>query len=304
MRHTTLLVLSESHLESAMEDHVQFLRWYILFLRDELVPTASYQRHVGSLKALSNVLRMEEDPSKPWETPEDQELFFDLFDASWARALYDLVMDPFEDVREMSAAALRIMSSNSRFRFFVMDATISPTEELRKLEDRCDAQAKRTARADDSDGAARAAQVVFKSQGSTAERLAILTRLLEDLKERLAVAESDLGRAVLDAPLHGKLAALRLVWQIVSESKLGVEELESLQKIQDGIVECCERVWAAVRGVLCIDSPEGHLPQEMEEMEGLTTRDVLSYSFRSTHESRYSIQQRCGWLLLTFAATS
>lgn len=291
MRHTTLLTLSPDKLELSLDDHTRFLRWYILFLRDELIPTASYQRHVGSLKALSNILRMEEDPSKQWETLEDQELFFDLFDASWARALYDLIMDPFEDVRELAAAALRVMLSQPKFRCFKL-GTVSSLDELQDLERRCDAQARRTARADDSDGAARAAQVVYKAHGSTAERFALLSGFLDHLESRLDIAEKDLGRAVLDAPVHGKFAALRYVWQVVAETKFSEDDLKVLQGIQNNIVECCERVWAAVRDILCDDSPEGHLPQELEEVDGLTTRDVLSYSFRSVHESRSVAQYR------------
>lgn len=55
--------------------------------------------------------------------------------------------------------------------------------------------------------------------------------------------------------------------------------------LQHRLVKCCQRIWAAVKHVLCDDSPEGHLPQEMEEMEGLDTKDVLSYSFRAVHEA-------------------
>jgi hypothetical protein len=56
---------------------------------------------------------------------------------------------------------------------------------------------------------------------------------------------------------------------------------------QEQIVKCCQRIWATVRVVLCDDSPEGHLPHELEETDGLDTKDLLSYSFRSIHESRY-----------------
>lgn len=53
--------------------------------------------------------------------------------------------------------------------------------------------------------------------------------------------------------------------------------------------QSCEHVWKIVRPVLCIDTPEGHLPEELEEVEGLDTKDLLSYSFRAVHESRYSV---------------
>jgi hypothetical protein len=40
--------------------------------------------------------------------------------------------------------------------------------------------------------------------------------------------------------------------------------------------------------VLCNDSPEGHLPQDLDEIDVVDTKDVLSYSFRAVHESRYA----------------
>lgn len=42
-----------------------------------------------------------------------------------------------------------------------------------------------------------------------------------------------------------------------------------------------------MRDVLCDDSPEGHLPDDLDEMEGLDTKNLLSYSFRAVDESRY-----------------
>lgn len=49
----------------------------------------------------------------------------------------------------------------------------------------------------------------------------------------------------------------------------------------------CTRIWIAVRNVLCNDSPEGHMPEDIDEIETIDTKDVLSYSFRAIHESRY-----------------
>lgn len=53
------------------------------------------------------------------------------------------------------------------------------------------------------------------------------------------------------------------------------------------MLKSCDHVWNIVQHVLCDDSPEGHLPEELEEVKGLDTRDLLSYSFRAIHESRY-----------------
>ena len=56
--------------------------------------------------------------------------------------------------------------------------------------------------------------------------------------------------------------------------------------LQSRMIGCCTRIWAAVKNVLCNDSPEGHLPQDFDEIDILDTKDVLSYSFRAVHESR------------------
>lgn len=59
-----------------------------------------------------------------------------------------------------------------------------------------------------------------------------------------------------------------------------------LNNLQIRIIESCYRIWEAVREVLCNDSPEGHLPQDLDEVDDIDTKDVLSYSFRAIHESR------------------
>jgi len=51
------------------------------------------------------------------------------------------------------------------------------------------------------------------------------------------------------------------------------------------LVCSCLGIWEAVQDVLCNDSPEGHLPQELDELDAIDTKDVLSYSFRAIHES-------------------
>jgi hypothetical protein len=57
--------------------------------------------------------------------------------------------------------------------------------------------------------------------------------------------------------------------------------------VQERMVNCCSRIWAAVKDILCNDSPEGHLPLDIDEVDTVDTKDVLSYSFRAIHESRY-----------------
>ncbi|KAM6526770.1 hypothetical protein FSOLCH5_002855 [Fusarium solani] len=285
---TNLISLPEAQLVDCLDYHQKFLYWYIGFLCSELTPTASYQRHAASLKAVLFILRMEGEATKTWETVDDQELFFDLFNGRWLRALSDLVMDPFDDIRDHSATVLKRIFSDERYRNFHLMATeskVNPAEELAELLRRSDELARQTARADHSDGVARVCQLLYRFSQDEQQRLDLLSKLVGGVQEKLTVAEKDLGRAVLDAPLHGDFASLCYTWQVVSELQFSETELQAVQGLQDSLVTCCERVWAAVRDILCDDSPEGHLPQELEEVDGLDTKDVLSYSFRSVHES-------------------
>ncbi|RKK97536.1 hypothetical protein BFJ68_g13973 [Fusarium oxysporum] len=301
---TNLISLPEAQLVHCLEYHEKFLYWYIGFLCSELTPTASYQRHSASLKAVTFILRMEGEKSKTWETADDQTLFFDQFGSSWLRALSDLIMDPFDDIRSHAATVLRWIFSDSRYRNFYLMARqgkLNPTEELTELLRRTEELARKTARADHSDGVARVSQLLYRLSENEQHRVALLSKLIGGLEARLVVAEKDLGRAVLDAPLHGDFASLCYMWQVVSELQFSEGELQSVQALQDALVTCCERVWAAVRDILCDDSPEGHLPQELEEVDGLDTKDVLSYSFRSVHEASLRHRGAFTTVALTFS---
>lgn len=284
-----LISLPEAQLGACLEYHEAFLVWYIGFLCRELIPTASYQRHIASLKALGFILRMEGEPSKTWETDDDQQLFFDLFDDKWARALFDLVMDPFEDVRDVAAATLKMLFTNSRYRRMALTSSGREghvTETVGEVTRRADELARRTSRADHSDGASRATQLLYSLLDSEEKQFHLLSTLVRELERKTRLAESDLGGAVLAAPLHGDFASLSHVWKVTADLKLGEALVEGVQSLQYDIVASCERMWGAVRRVLCDDSPEGHLPRELEEVEGLGTKSLLSFSFRAIHESR------------------
>ena len=79
----------------------------------------------------------------------------------------------------------------------------------------------------------------------------------------------------------------RYIWELLAQGTYSTEEVDILLGLQERITRCCHRSWETVKLILCDDSPEGHLPEDMEDIDGLDTRDLLSYSFRATIESRY-----------------
>lgn len=53
---TALISEADNNQAKALNDHVRFFRWYCAFLDRELQPTASYQRHITSLKIVHNII--------------------------------------------------------------------------------------------------------------------------------------------------------------------------------------------------------------------------------------------------------
>ncbi|WYZ40214.1 hypothetical protein EsH8_IV_000555 [Colletotrichum jinshuiense] len=280
---TNILFWPEDKLRESLRQHEDFLTWYLGFLRSELIPTASFQRHFTSLRAVAFILKLEADPAKTWETEEDEALFFNQFDEKWTRTLLDLIMDPFDDVRENGTSVLKSLFADKRFKCLVGTQGVSGTLEEFLL--RSEDIARRTARADHADGVARTNELLFRFYDGREAQIAHIAKLVDLLESKLTFAEADLGNAVLEAPVHGYFASLRYIWQATADMSFSEPELEATKILQGRIVTCCQRIWAAVRDILCDDSPEGHLPQELEDLEGLDTKDLLSYSFRAIHES-------------------
>lgn len=83
------------------------------------------------------------------------------------------------------------------------------------------------------------------------------------------------------------------IWEEIDFSRDDSKDLEtaeirkSWEDLQNRIVVSCYSIWQTVKDILCNDSPEGHIPEEVDDVESIDTKDVLSYSFRAIHESRY-----------------
>lgn len=73
----------------------------------------------------------------------------------------------------------------------------------------------------------------------------------------------------------------------------------------DRILDCCTKIWEAVKEVLCFDSPEGY--EEFEEGDSLDlgngTKDTLSFCWRALKESR-SANIPLHHFVLTFVSSS
>ncbi|KUI56306.1 tRNA (cytidine(32)-2'-O)-methyltransferase non-catalytic subunit TRM732 [Cytospora mali] len=276
-----ILNAGEPWLRETLKAHEEFYSWYLQFLLDELVPTASYQRHITALKALVSVVKL----GKETPGPAEQQIYKD---PQWIRIIMDLIMDPFDDAREAATSLLMMYPPEAIQTEITIAKGLPPSTPLKLLGELCSraaGQASRTARADHSDGAARSHGLLCAWQTTFEQRVSLLSQTLDELELKIGRAEKDLGQAVMGEPVHGDFAAVRYIWEVLSLSRYSEDELELLSAPQLRIVSLCSRIWGAVSYVLCDDSPEGHLPEELEEIEGLDTKGLLSYSFRAIHES-------------------
>lgn len=195
-----------SQLKHLSDQHSNFLIWYFGFLKHELTPSASYQRHITSLKAMELILRTDSSGSQTQDGYAGGSL--SLVDLSWLRSVLDLVVDPFEDVRE-TAANLLILLSTMNIEMAAIGLARPMLQELEEFCARASTLASKTSRADHSDGVARSYEVLCQWTTSKSEKLAIPARLLAEVEAKLTSAEKDLASAVLEAPIHGTFAALR-----------------------------------------------------------------------------------------------
>ena len=100
-----------------LQGHARFVEWYVEFLLGELIPTASYQRHITALKAISLLLKsgilkpsLRSPPVRISDNATTWPYLIEFFNAMSMRLLLDLLMDPFEDVRSNATSVLKLAS--------------------------------------------------------------------------------------------------------------------------------------------------------------------------------------------------
>ncbi|KAL8329312.1 hypothetical protein RB597_004850 [Gaeumannomyces tritici] len=272
----------------ALEDHEAFFDWYLGFLLGELVPTASYQRHITALRAVLQVVQSGKDISSESATTRAMSNSRIFLDYSWIRSILDLVVDPFSDVRE-TAISLLMLAPQAVVKSPISGGNGQHSTELwdvvREFRIQASALASRTGRADHGDGTARLQGLLCSWSTSLDHQLKLLDEVINEIDKKLGVAKHDIAQAVVEQPVHGDFASISCIWEVLTKAKYSSDDLERLVAVQKRVVEYCRQIWSVVKPILCDDSPEGHLPQEMEDAEGLDTKGLLSYSFRAIHES-------------------
>ena len=311
--------------------HIEFARWYRHFLHFELGPTASYQSHFTALKVLPLVIG-NSDPAKfllsDHKNSQVQhqhgvsERYAKALDH--VRSLLDLLVDPFDDVRESAFSLLSLIlpgydrsdsTYKSNYRVNIEVGAMTNTENalyesIQIALTRAEEHLRRSGRAYQADGVGRL--YAIRHLSATAGRCSELQRthpfndLLLTLENTLAIEGHDQVQALMSTPLHGYLIALRygLIYCKISYLKklmFGSRIItsqktppENVQAAYTRLLACCGQVWKAVHSILCFDAPEGRNfheeeDEEDEEDDGDSgSKDILSFCWRALKESRYA----------------
>lgn len=199
-----------------VDDHLNFIRWYVAFLESELHPAASYQRHISSLKMLALLLqsgldsRIDQDAlSKMGLDEVSWPCNIDIFQPSLFCLVADLLADPFDDVRESSLFLIKLCPQSLLQVPGEQDK--QPFRQLVNACHRAESMAASTSRADHADAVARLFQCIFDlaEMEPSSDPYMQKAQIVDILLHRLESGDPSFDRAMRDIAFHGYIAALR-----------------------------------------------------------------------------------------------
>jgi len=304
--------------QDPLSESLQFITWYISFIEGEIRPDASYQRRITALRALLIILKSGVDPRVPRKflsKAAQGQLHWvhglQISNIKLIRKLLDMILDPFDDVRDISVLLLQICLGA-----LPEEQSLVAIGQLPAFIERAEATLLRTGRADHADGLARSYSLYYysalNSQDCTPRgpqevtKLDILNQLTKQLNLTLEVAQKSLSEAVNGQPVHGIFAAIRFV-RVTAPHRLQTNinryildqdefyehvymmdgaAFKLLHDIHDQVLIGFETLWLCVKDVLCADAPEGHVPKDLEEDDSPDTKEILSYAWRGLKEAR------------------
>lgn len=199
--------------------HRSFVAWYIAFLKTELRPTASYQRHISALNCISIIARSGVDArildsrhTKSAGAAVVWSFTLNVVDDEMTDLLIDLLLNAYDDVRSTAAEILSLVDSGSQ-----QPSGVGDTPTLVKVLTQAEQMLIFSGRADHADGVAHLYSILF-SQCSTltsdseqwwASKHGTLEYLVYKVEQTVRTASVDIGRAVSKHPLHGLFISLR-----------------------------------------------------------------------------------------------
>lgn len=290
---TVTASLDKANNTSLLQVYKDFFTWHKSFLSWELRPSASYQRHISALRCLSILVHCGVDSVVPMRlraksSRSDPQWPFSIsiFDRGLERLLVDMLMDSFNDVRDLAANLLSLRLSVSVGQSHsssetTKSATLSLQHMCKQAHERAQMRMLASGRADQADAVAHLNSLIYETIQSNVDQMVYIQDLVKQIRSMIVIAASDLTVAVIRYPLHGLLTSLRYVL-----NKAAAEQITD--KLITILCHISQDIWQVVKSTLCNDAPEGFLPEDMvndESIGDLDTKNVLSYCWRALKEA-------------------
>ena len=222
--------------DSLLSQQVLFISWYAEYLTKELRPTSSYQRHITALKIMPILLEFDpkvgttRGPAEIANDTETESLQTNTFTSQLLRCVLDLVLDPFDDVRQGAATVLELvprslllipsgdtdrnnMGPEPRTNW---KASGPSGGGLIYTLHRAEAIMRDTGRADHADGVGRLYDLLYVactrrlgSESLDNSGISIIVNILGHLEHDIKISRDNMRMAVGEYPLHGYLIAVR-----------------------------------------------------------------------------------------------
>jgi hypothetical protein len=217
--------------------HYRFIDWLVRSKLLDIRPTASYQRRITCLQSILLMLKFGMDSrastqtkAKRAKTEVDWLRSWDILNPWLMRSALDLLMDPFDDIRQIAALIVKsglhchydLFGSQTRQCPPGIQRPLIMSPSFQTFTRRAERTMLRTGRADHADGVARTFEIVCSFVSSpfpdseTGRGIAQLTRRLNTLhsltvklKYTIQFAAADMGSAVTQHPMHGTLASMK-----------------------------------------------------------------------------------------------
>ncbi|KAF2497326.1 hypothetical protein BU16DRAFT_505602 [Lophium mytilinum] len=295
---------SELRPTASYQRHITALKSLNIVVRSGLDPTVSHTS-----------LAKQAQGDKKWYHRRD------IYTPKLIRSLLDLLLDPFDEVHSVAASILRLRYEGNRRIAKHLDGQAptggnhtppssqpeemprSSSVEILRFIERAEKIMLRTGRADHADGVARAYELLYSQANDEItlrsivgehdewwlSKWTIIDHLAEQLEKTVEIARQNLSVAVNKYPAHGVLASIRFIVERVdfySMLEAGSREcLDSWRNLHSRLYMSLHDVWNCVQDILCNDAPEGHVPDDVEADSHITTKDILSYSWRALKEA-------------------
>ena len=279
-----LLVQLRIH-QFRVEEVNEFCRWFLTYVQEQIQPGCPYHNLYSGTFLIHMLVRAGLDNRVDSRYHEKQHTDFpfsiDVFNPTMTRLLIDNMTNNYEDIRQLTAAILNMAPSP------FPGLELSDVNELAQRAKHLMAGM----RGREGDGGARIIQLAFQLYDDSG-RETFLSSIIDILEADILMAEINLIKAVHEHSVHGYYRSLRLIFEKIDYSFQGRHPVIAFNSIKR-IVNSVSRIWEVAKPILCHDSPEGNIPEDIEssynhELElkyGPATQTILSYSWRAVKES-------------------